>query len=119
LLAVVLMVVGSITIAGTAQANDYLDPGLGVAGASHWAAPVQLLPDGVRFVDSWAMADGRVVVAGETGLDNCDSTRWGVGRYLPDGGFDPTFGGGAGWVQLLPQGVTTPCFTQTTDPLRL
>ena len=91
----------------------------GTASSSNVTESVDV-PTGVRVVDTWRMADGRIVVAGDNGAlgSNCDVLKWWVGRFTADGQPDPTFGGGTGAVEFVPQGVST-CFTQTSDPLRM
>jgi uncharacterized delta-60 repeat protein len=36
--------------------------------------------------------DGKIVVAGSSGFDNTDDSRFALARYLPNGTLDPTFG---------------------------
>ncbi len=120
LLAVVLVAVGMVGVGGSAEASDYLDHTFDGDGLSSNVTESVDVPTGVRVVDTWQMADGRTVVAGDNGAlgSNCDVLKWWVGRFTADGQPDPTFGGGTGAVEFVPQGVST-CFTQTSDPLRM
>ena len=77
-----------------------LDPGFGTRRRVHHnlaAGPAAALNE--TFVDSIVQPDGKVLVLAnaDTGGNNYDFE---IVRYDVDGALDPTFGGGAGYVQL-------------------
>ena len=67
LLAVVLVLVGAVGVGGSVEASAYLDQTFGEDGVSRLFSESVDVPTSVRVVDTWRMADGRIVVAGTIG----------------------------------------------------
>ncbi len=92
-------------------ANGAIDPSFGNSGFSQLPSSSTVSDFGIAIV---IQSDGGIVVGG-TSIDSLGFPRLAIGRFLPNGDPDLTFGASGRSVAPIPRGVSAVAFAQQAD----